>query len=340
MKKIFANKDIVYVPIVSMRSYSTGKYNLDSDGNVNRAVSFFTENPLGKPHSATIILPANYEGSNFHEKFRKADVITKFGKYPENAKATREDSDNILSNRLREMFEIMPEKEYDTIIVESPALFKKIKEFWPDAFDVVFWNPVSRTINSKPTFMSDEALDELDQVSVDSDLLIVATKSQAEYYEKTYKKNSFVFSNFILKKDVTYDKQEVEHIQEFFNKMFNGMDKYFFPFRLTDKGYRFQETVDFLVKTDKPFVIFFTDPNESGIINDEFKAKYDKVKHFFVKVPTDRKTIYSFMKAVPCIYNESYDIHHASLEEIKYLHGWYYRLSDDHSAINTSRRFS
>lgn len=336
MKKEFENARILYVPIVSMRSYDTGRYNLDSDGNVNRAVSFFTENPLGKPKSTMIILPANFEGKDFHEKFRKANVDTDFGPYPENAKATRED-DKILYERIVNLTNVF---DFNYFIVESPALFKKLKAEQTPDMKIAFWNPVSKTLESRPTFMSDEALAELDEVSINADLLIVATKSQAEYYKKTYKKDSFVFSNFILKKDVTYDKQEVEHIQEFFNKMFSGMDKYFFPFRLTDKGYRFQETVDCLVKTDKPFVIFFTDPNESGIINDEFKAKYDKVKHFFVKVPTDRKTIYSFMKAVPCIYNESYDIHHASLEEIKYLHGWYYRLSDDNSAINTSRRFS
>lgn len=339
---------IYYVPIVSMRSYETGNYNLEADGNIVRTKSFI-QNYIRRlhGHEDELIHVFGPKGIDTCEKLKDLYMVhpTPLEAYPSNAKESREDKDRMLMSALEHSIVYDPVEPL-TFIIESPTLAKELFAYLYEhkmQAEIWFWNPVSATLNSKPSFMSDDSIKELDEVCTHlATKVILATKSQVDYYKSKGCSDDriILFEDFIEKKDIFVDRDEVKHLKEFFGKMFPKDWKLaFFPFRLTDKGYRFKETCDYILSDECPnkYVLFVSDPNESGL-GKEYSTK-DESKLKIIKVPTDRKTIYSFMSLWPCIYNEDYDIHHVSLEEIKYLKGSYYRLADDNKSIGICRRF-
>src|SRR5574344_47194 len=77
--KIFKNKNILYIPIISMQDRKTGLYNLSGDGNVNRFITTFSHN--NSFNNLTIYLPKNHiVGSEkylnqFKDKFKNINFV-------------------------------------------------------------------------------------------------------------------------------------------------------------------------------------------------------------------------------------------------------------------------
>ena len=101
------DKNILYIPIISSINRGTNKYNLDSDGNVVRFITFFEHHKNFK--SLTILLPKNNESHDIVDKWIKDNDNIKiiwsdnFGKH---AGEQRSDSD-VVSKMEMELFELI-----------------------------------------------------------------------------------------------------------------------------------------------------------------------------------------------------------------------------------------
>ena len=67
--KHMQDKNILYVPIISSINRETNKYNLDSDGNVVRFITFFEHHK--NFNTLTILLPKNNESHDIVDRWVK-----------------------------------------------------------------------------------------------------------------------------------------------------------------------------------------------------------------------------------------------------------------------------
>ena len=116
MNDFIKGKDVLFIPIYSMRDYATGVYKLDSDGNMARIVSKLIECDY---NSATVYIPSCNSGLakiinqlNRAGKYDKVRFKVTDG-YGKNAKETRDFPDGLLKKVIWESDNCV---EYDVII--------------------------------------------------------------------------------------------------------------------------------------------------------------------------------------------------------------------------------
>lgn len=286
LEKIIEGKNILLVPIISMRSYETGKYNLMADGNISRIISKLASSKFKK---ATILIPANNQGLEelnilVNKVIGKEKInFIECDAYGENAGQTR-----------KEINKFMPyledSSQYDIILIEPNMLtYELIKHKNKIVDKLIFWCPVSATTGFTPKFINEYSL--IDKYISEHIPVAVATKSQKDFL----KGKSFIDENF-------YDASYFDYAT------------IYFPFRLSDPCYHaeeFKKVVINLKNKGYNFRVLYSDPNESGIFDDS---------DIFVKVPPQKEVYTQILKSRPIIpyLENSNDVLHISIFE--FLH--------------------
>lgn len=328
-----AGKRVLYIPIVSMRSYANQKYDLACDGNVNRFMSNFLD-LKNKEYDLNvgIILPSCLDvtdtGNDLTHKFSmqmgNSVEIIRLSNYPKGGAGELRSLSgassmmNQIQHLLKDIDLVIYESNYLGLLIESIKKFKK--------FQTGYWCPVSVTLDGCPEFL--KQYQEIDKnLSECADYMWVASKKQYDFfYSHLYNKNLNVTrlsKNPILMNPSLslFAFEPNESILNLTDHLINdGYKLVYLPFRLTDSGYSLDKILEALsnLKTVYKICVLYTDPNDSGRLSTE---KSDNNLRF-IKVPKDRNSYYTMLSEVDCIvpYLEDIDnILHAAVFEIDKL---------------------
>lgn len=319
------NKRILYIPIVSMRSYSNDLYDLTCDGNVNRFISFFLKDDLEYEH-VDIVLPSGVTKQSLEllsefEKCRPGKITCHyFDKYPIGGASVIRSYKG--SKQLFDLIdESIIEKDYDVVIYEPNhlgVLIEGIKNIIVP-FESVYWCPVSVTTESCPSFLLEyESIDKT--LAKAADYLMVASINQFRFFKKVTKN---VIREVLINPGLKlFDFKVNESILDLMDSYIqDGYKLVYFPFRLTDKGYMLDWVLEMIKKLSQEgskICFVYSDPNNSDLLSMEENTE----NLVFLKIPTSRDVYYTMLSQVDCLvpYLENIDdIMHASLEELRYF---------------------
>ena len=303
--EIIKNKNILYIPIISCINRDTNEYNLSADGNVNRFITTFSECHLF--NKLTIALPANH--INGSEELINKFVNDKIGiiycpNFGIHAGEQR-NNDEVVESIFNEISNI----DFDICIFESQKLGLKMMSIYKDK-EFIFWNPVSKTDKKTRIFL--EGYDEINAEIISKvQYMIVASPDQVEYYSSVEDKLIYLdklISRMLSFFNYTKNDEIINQYKDINKKIF------YLPFRLSDEGYKFDKVLEYIKNETEDFIILYTDPNNSHIIDNldiNFKDK-------FIKVSSDRNTYYTILDYIPCTipYFEDLEfINHAAIHE-------------------------
>lgn len=285
IKSYVKNKSILMIPIFSMRSYETGIYNLNADGNMARILSFlFT----AEYKSAVVLVPENCIGLDRVRRELSKRYIDNVYFYPtnaygENAKQTRDEIDKfaeLVSNNIESGI-------YDKVISEPNYLTYYLANRFPNK--LIYWCVASVTDRGTPWFVKD-------YTTIDKKIArMVPTCCATESQVRELGGQSFV--------------------GEFYEPEQFDFKVIFFPFRLTDENYKAKEFAEFINKLYSQgvhnFKVFYTDINDSGIFDN---------KEPFNKVSSNKVSYISVLKGKPIIpyFDDSEVLMHISYKEFEY----------------------
>lgn len=337
---------VIHIPMFSMRSYETNKYDLTCDGNMNRLVSVWLnviksykderhERPgIRLKLDIRIVVPSLDDMTSQSVDYLKkvedeADGYLTFVygfKYPaggpkviRSLKGSLELNHNLdkFLQKLEGKKVVVYEPEYVGTFVEG--LKKSFNEYDYHSMTTVFWCPVSDTESTKPSFLENARYVDRELAGV-CDYLMIATLNQVEYFQKYRDRKPIILLDMLIDPSLSiFSFKEDKEMKVIISKYeAKGKQIIYFPFRLSDSGYRFREIVDCLEQIDAlyPVVVLYTDPNDTakdmipGDVNLEF-----------VKVPSNRDAYYTCISDKRCIipYFEDIDnIMHASWQEMQY----------------------
>lgn len=285
--------NFLFVPVLSMRDYSTNKYKLNCDGNMARVLSIIYKGEINgiRINHAVINIPSldKLMQSDFKELKNKIiqkgidDKITFIfnNNYGINAHDTRmtpkliDDINNINS--------------FDYIVTEPQYLTKQlINDDSINNNKLIYWCVASETINYSPWFTKEFKED--DKWIASKITTICATDSQVKYLKGKSK------------------------LGEFYNANFSDMKIIFFPFRISDESYQWNKFFNMLkrLKSEgvRNYKVLVTDPNNSlENISDDFISIIDSSFPLYI----------SILKGKPIIpYFENADeVLHISIKEME-----------------------
>lgn len=328
-----AGKRVLYIPIVSMRSYADEKYDLACDGNVNRFISNFLD-LKNKEYdlSVEIVLPSCLDvtdtGNDLTHRFSiqmgNSVEIVRLSNYPKGG-AGELRSLRGASNMLKEIQHLL--EGVDLVIYESNylgLLIESIKKF--KKFQTGYWCPVSVTVDGCPDFL--KQYQEIDKkLSESADYMWVASKKQYDFfYAHLYNKNMNVtrlsknpiLMNPSLRLFAFEPNQSILNLTD--DLINEGYKLVYLPFRLTDSGYVLPKILEVLRKLQATYKIcvLYTDPNDSGRLSTETSNNQLR----FIQIPKDRNSYYTMLSEVDCVvpYLEDIDnILHAAVFELDKL---------------------
>ena len=284
IEQIINKKQVLLIPIISMRSYETGLYNLMSDGNVSRIISKLACSDFKK---ATVLVPQNncglYELQKLADRVIGKDKVdfVECDAYGKNAGETRVE--------IKKFMKYLSD-DYDVILIEPNLLTEfLIKQNSPIVSKLVYWCPVSATTGFTPQFI--EGFADIDKFIAQNIPVAVATKSQKDFLMG----KSFIDKSFYNPEPFDYK-------------------TIYFPFRLSDPCYHakeFKQAILNLKDKGYNFKVLYSDPNESGLFDDD---------NIFVKVPTQKEVYTQILKSKPIIpyLENSNDVLHISICEFIY----------------------
>lgn len=277
--KILPGKSALFIPVYSMRSHVTGKYNLKTDGNFNRVMSVIEKY---KPRIAVVTIPeADKLATNFNQNDYKIDGVQLMFRhssiYGENANATRKAlySDGAFSDPT----------SFDVVISEPQYVTLGMLNSM-EKINLYYWC-VATSTDEWPVWFVDEFRDH-DVYIADHVKTIVATEAQ----KKRLGKNAVVDDFYIPshKKKIIY-----------------------FPFRISDPNYEY-EMLKLLFNhirargyADK-FKLLIADVNESA----------DDIPTYATLVPSNHDVYNALLAGKPIIpYFEHMDrLPHISIYEM------------------------
>lgn len=329
-------KKILYIPIISMRSYEDNLYDLTCDGNVNRFISNFLDIPKDVKYECSILLPSSLsttpKSQDLIERFVKETdnkvFIINMIAYPKGGASQLRDMNGALDifKYIQTEFE-----SYDTIIYESNMLGALIEGVKPRYdFKTIYWCPVSKTTEINPEFLRKYEKVDLELVTK-SDTTWVASANQLEYFQNYLNKNCKqkvyninLVTNLINPRLKIFEfKTNAWILSQTDHLISEGYKLIFLPFRLTDSGYHLNTIVNDIKTVSRAFEIkicvLYSDPNDSGVLEEESKKAGDLI---FKKIPKSREVYYTILRDVDCIipYLDDMDnILHASVFEFMHF---------------------
>ena len=286
LREKLKNKNVLFIPVFSMRDYKTGKYKLNCDGNMARILSIVYSSQLNNC-IITIPMKEKLDLDDFKQllvKLKDKMIENKITFYYDdgygvNAKETRS-SKNFSYIKKKDVYD-----SFDYIVSEPQQVTNElIKRFNNDK--LIYWCVASETINYSPWFTREYK--EIDKEIASKILTVCATSSQVKYLKGKSVKGEFYLSEF------------------------SNIKIIFFPFRISDESYKwelFVSMVNNLIEEGvKNFRVLYTDPNNSsGDLSD-----------VFVKVQNDFPVYIAILKGQPIIpyFENANEVKHISIEEM------------------------
>lgn len=320
------DKNILYIPIISSINRETNKYNLDSDGNVVRFITFFEHHK--NFNTLTILLPKNNESHELIDKWvsdnENITIIwsNNFGKH---AGEQRSNSD-VVSKMEMELFDLINnpdnDNDFNVVIFESQFLGNLLVDpYWFSGFEKVFWCPVCK-IDNEHTRNFLEGYDVLNQKLFQlSDWSIVESPTQLKKFSLP---NCSIYPYYMMMdRNLKYFDYMTDFGLKDTIKTIKNIDTgiysiYYIPYRLTDEGYKVDDVISYInYDYADVVVVYYTDPNNSGIM-ENLKKKFNS-NVVFIKLPTDRNTHFTMLSLDDVVvpYFEDLDfINHATLWEM------------------------
>ena len=272
-REYIKNRNVLYIPIISCINRDTNEYNLAADGNVNRFITTFSICDMYK--KLTIILPSKHiRGSEeIINKFKNQKIeIIYSNNFGIHAGEQRNKDEVVLG-----MFFDIQSIDYDICIFESQKLGLKLINTNKDK-EYIFWNPVSKVNNKTRIFL--EGYDTINAELYDkSNYMIIASPDQREYYSSiNINFEKLIYLDKLIDRDLEYFSYEVDYP---LIETFKNINKkiFYLPFRLTDEGYKFDKVIEYLNNIKEDFIVLYTDPNNSHIID---ILKVHEIRFFFI----------------------------------------------------------
>lgn len=277
--KILPGKSVLFVPVYSMRSHVTGKYNLKTDGNFNRVMAVIRKY---KPRVAVVTIP---EADKLNEPFNSEEFSIKGVKlafrqspiYGENANATR--------NALYFDCAFSDPTSFDAVISEPQYVTLGMLNS-TEKINLYYWC-VATSTDEWPVWFVNE-FKELDALIASSVPTIVATEAQKEQLG-----SNAVVGDFYI----TQPKKKI----------------IYFPFRISDPNYEFDMLMVIMNHIRArgyadQFKLLIADVNESS----------DGIPSYAKLVPTDHDVYNALLAGKPIIpYFEHMDrLPHISIYEM------------------------
>lgn len=262
------DKKVLMIPVYSTRSYETGEYNLLADGNVSK---YLMKIIGSNAQEIDIFYPNNSVNLDKIKEIVKNNTNQKVNwvpvKYGINAHETR--------NMGKQFFGYI-NKKYDIIITEINTLAEIIAEGQGNEFcnknNLIYWVGSYNTDCTRWDTIGHEQLNKKIAKEIKTACLLPAQVSFL---------GGKAFEDECIYNPKYFDKKYI-----------------FFPFRLSDSSYKLDlllKVIDKL-KNEKinNFVVLYTDPNDSGLLN-----KSDET--IFIKVPANKFVYLSILKGKPII---------------------------------------
>ena len=335
----------IHVPMFSMRSYDTNKYDLTCDGNMNRLVSVWLnvikERSLredeyrGFPQlDIRVVIPSaddmTPQSIDFLQKVEEAagghlTFMYDFSYPPGGPKVIRSLSGTLETSQSLTAY--LRAVNYKTVVVYEPeyigiileAAKKTMSVFEDTQVTTVFWCPVSDTASVMPPFLENVRYVDR-ELAMTCDFLMVATKKQEEYFSKYRGLKPTILMEMLIDPSLPLfayeeDKEMTSLIDKHCDR---GEQVIYFPFRMSDPGYKFKEIIEVLgdISALYPIVVLYTDPNDTADLMPLGEVNID-----FIKVPKKRDSYYTCISDKRCIipyFEDIESIMHASWQEMKY----------------------
>ena len=321
LNKLLEDKKVLYIPIYSCFDYNTKLLNFKADGNINRFLTTFSN--VNSYKSLDIFAPnkgndVTWFYSAFYTVTHDSKIIN--SEYiVESAKVQR--NIGFAKNILNEV----NIEDYDIVIAEGQYVVLELLDFYK-FIEVVYWCPVCATENKTRDFLEpNKALDKYIFSRVEN--TIVASDEQVKYIQSLRKGSQLRFSNIIFIEtlidrnlsifDYNVDKKIIDNLVPMEE---DGWKIIYLPFRLTDKGYKFNEILDILTySNNQKVIVLYSNPNGCNIYSltdDEVENEY--IRKHFIKVSTDRNVYYTILDHLYCIipyFEDTKFINHAAISE-------------------------
>lgn len=329
--RFFTAKNILYIPIISSINRETGRYNLDSDGNVVRFITFFSHHNTF--NNLLIFLPDNIESKELVMKYAtenhrvNVSFLSSAAYYGFHAGEQRSNMD-IIKRMLNFAAYKVNTAKIDTIIFESQGLgceliYKYYKTVQSKLVDLIYWCPVCK-LDENHTRSFLEGYDfQNEQLFENADFSIVESPLQLEKFSKKYSVYPYyqMVDRGISLFDYKPNKMLKNNIE---NNLTNSSTVFYLPYRLTDEGYKVDKVISYINDVSKVMryekrsvVVFYTDPNNSGYMN-KIKKKFNQ-DIVLIQIDTSRNTHFTMLSCTDVIvpYFEDLNfINHALLWEM------------------------
>lgn len=321
LNKLLSNKKVLYIPIYSCFDYNTKLLNFKSDGNINRFLTTFSN--INSYKSLDILCPI--KGNNKEWFYSSFYSVTKNSKIIESKYIVESSKVQRNINFAKSVLNEINIEDYDVVIAEGQYVILELLDFYK-FIDVIYWCPVCATETKTRDFLEpNKALDKYIFSRVEN--TIVASKEQVEYIQSLRKGNQLRFTNIILietlidrQLDIFNYNVNPDIINNIGPMVNNGWKVVYLPFRLTDKGYKFNEILELLsFINNKKIIVLYSNPNNCNIKSlSTKKVELDYIDKHFIKVSTNRDIYYTILDYIDCIipYFEDIDfINHAAVSE-------------------------
>lgn len=329
LNSIIKGKKIVCVPIVSSINRTTNEYKLDCDGNINRIVTTFSHANDFK--ELIIFLPDNHESMNILKEFKEKNngrvhfrYTSYFGKHASEQRSKPE----CYSNTLRLVKKYF--YNYDYIFIESQYLANNlILDGYNDK--LIFYNNVCEIeldgFTKSRSFTV--GYDKLNKYLVGNCKYTICVSPETTKYWQSFIEQQGILNKLIINcpylidRNLSYFNYTLDReLEKFINELqSNRFTIIYLPYRLTDEGYQIDKVIDY-INTEFPLkkiAILFSDPNDSGYI-ENIKEKFNQNQSIkYLKVSTNRNTYYTLLDSKNIIIPYFEDIafvNHASIHEM------------------------
>lgn len=284
-KEKFCNKRVLFVPVYSARSYETGLYDLNHDGNFSRLMSLCAN---VKMERAFVLIPDHLKAfPTAKEEYVQFYCSQLYGA---NANETRhrDQFEAMYTTLIADLFRGL---KVDYLVCEPNFITLRLARLEEFKDKLIYWCVASATSCGTPWFV--EEYKYVDKEIARYVETACANKAQVEYLE---------------------ERAYLE--EEFYDPSVFDYKTIFFPFRLTDPNYHateFKNVIDELSKRKDltPFKVLYTDMNDSHAFDGCKNVK---------QISSDHDVYINVLKGRPIIpYLENDDVlEHISIREFLY----------------------
>lgn len=319
---LISGKNVLFVPIVSMRSHETNVYDLTCDGNVQRVITSFLDVDKDTSYITYVIWPGKSlmtpesvkRIEAFQEQVKEHVVNVFLDSYPVGGASVQRSIEGVqamMSDLVDDYLGPFCEDRINLVIYETNylgAAFEVLKKAYD--YKTCYWCYGSRTIDFNPDYLKKfEYVDQ--ELAKSCDYFMVASKGQYAYFKDVAHvpaEKIVINTNFINPARDCNNWSIDEDIIAMTDKLIeDGYTIIYLPVRLSDPGYHARDVIeacDFVTaKTPLKIALLYSDPNDSNVF-DDYREECDPNCHGplkIIKVSSKKDIYYTMLSQVDCI---------------------------------------